>query len=89
MNCDMIRRRQNSLLNLFGVENIPSDTRMREILDEVDPYEIRPAFKEIFAELQRGKVLEDCVFLKGKFLCSIDGTGYFTSDGVHCENCLV
>lgn len=83
------KAKSKNLQTLFGVENIPSDTRMREILDEVDPAEIRPAFKDIFFELQRGKVLEDYVFLEGKLLCALDGTGYFSSDKVSCENCLV
>jgi hypothetical protein len=35
---------------------------MRTILDEVDPVEIRPAYKNIFRELERGKALEPLVF---------------------------
>ena len=31
--------------SLFGVDRIPSDTRVRERLDDVDPRSIRPAFK--------------------------------------------
>lgn len=83
------KAKSKNLLTLFGVENIPSDTRMREILDEVDPREISPIFKSVFSELQRGKVLEDYVFLDGKFLCAMDGTEYFSSDTVRCDYCLV
>jgi len=35
---------------------------MRVILVEVDPAKLRPAFKDVFAALQRGKVLEPFVF---------------------------
>lgn len=73
--------------NLFGIEAIPSDTAMREILDEVDPKDLRPAFKEIFFELQRGKALEVYEFMNGYYLVAIDGTGYFSSDKIHCESC--
>ena len=33
--------------SLFGVDRIPSDTRVRERLDDVDPRSMRPAFKNI------------------------------------------
>ena len=49
--------------SLFGVDRIPSDTRVRERLDDVDPRSIRPAFKNIFASMQRGKVLENWTML--------------------------
>src|SRR5262249_50722939 len=55
----------HNLRQVFGLAGIPSDTQMREILDEVDPKHLRPLFKDIFAQLQRGKVLQDYVFLEG------------------------
>lgn len=61
---------------------------MRVILVEVDPAKLRPAFKDVSAALQRGKVLEPFVFLDNAYLFPIDGTGYFSSDKVHCECCL-
>jgi hypothetical protein len=60
---------------------------MREILDEVDPEYLRPAFNQLFALAQRGKALENYVFLDGAFLISLDGTGYFSSSSIHCESC--
>ena len=80
---------RSKLKAAFGIESAPSDTQMREIVDEVDPEMIRPAFKRILFELQRGKGLEDYVFYKGHYLIAADGTGHFSSDSVHCEDCLV
>ncbi len=34
-----------------------------------------------------GKVLEKMVFMGGCYLLSIDGTGYFSSSTVHCDQC--
>ena len=51
-----------------------SDSRVREIIDPIDPKALRPAFKKIFASLQRGKALEAYQFYKGAILVSIDGT---------------
>ena len=44
--------------HLYGIENAPCDTALRERLDEVDPSALRGAFKRVFAVLQRGKGLE-------------------------------
>lgn len=76
-----------NLKNLFGLESTPCDTYMRERLDQVNPREIRPAFTSIFSALQRGKELEKFVFLEGKYLLLNDGTGFFSSKQVHCNNC--
>ena len=48
----------HNLRTLYGVERVPCDTQMREILDGVDPSLLRPAFKAVFSLLQRGKGLE-------------------------------
>jgi hypothetical protein len=79
----------NNLKTLFGVRQAPCDTYMRERLDVIDPRLLRNAFKAIFADAQRGKVLEPYRYLDGKYLLSVDGTGHFSSGSIHCENCCV
>ena len=82
------RRHDENMKALFGIIIVPSDTRMREILDPVDPRELRPAFADMFRVLQRGKALEPFVFYQGHYLLSLDGTGYFSSQAIHCDSCL-
>jgi hypothetical protein len=82
------RAKDHNLGTVFGLKDLPSDTQMREILDEVAPNELRPAFKEVFRQAQRGKVLEDYVFLEGCYLVALDGVEYFSSQKVHCEHCM-
>ncbi len=76
-----------NLKTLYHINRAPSDTYLRERLDELNPGFLRPAFKEIFAQLQRGKCLERFEFLDGYYLLSMDGTGEFSSNTVHCEQC--
>lgn len=76
-----------NLKTLYHINRPPSDTYLRERLDELNPSFIRPAFKKIFAELQRGKCLEEFEFLEGCYLLSLDGTGEFSSSKVCCEQC--
>ncbi len=81
--------RRENLKAIFGIDSPPSDTQMREIIDEVDPEAIRPIFKQVLFEVQRSKGLEDFVFYQGHYLIAADGTGHFSSDSVYCEDCLV
>src|SRR5688500_4216408 len=47
----------NNLRTLYGVEQAPCDTRLRERLDEVNPSLLQRAYKSGFRAMQRGKVL--------------------------------
>jgi Transposase DDE domain len=82
------RALDHNLHAVFGLRSIPSDSQMREILDEVHPDQLRPAFKDVFRQLQRGKILEDFVFLEGCYLVALDGVEYFCSDKIHCDHCM-
>jgi len=79
-----------NIKNIFGIETeIPCDTTMREINDEIDPKEfIGPAYKAIFQALQRSKELEKMVFYDGCFLLNLDGTGIFSSKNVSAPYCM-
>ena len=79
---------RDNLATLFGVNEIPEQTQMREIIDEIDSEQFRPIFKEYFSNLQRGKHLKEYQLFPGLYLCSIDGSGYFSSQKIHCESCL-
>jgi len=85
---DERRQTPENLKRVYGIKRIPSDTQMRTILDDVNPEGIRPLFKRVFQQLQRGKELEKMRYMGRYYLASLDGTGYFKSEEVHCENCL-
>lgn len=78
---------EHNLATLYRVQNPPSDTYLRERLDEVDPKHLRPAFKKIFALFQRGKGLEEFEYMDGCVLMSGDGTGQFSSTNISCPCC--
>lgn len=72
---------------LYHVKHFPSDTYLRERLDELESKQIRPVFKKIFTEVQQGKCLEEFDFLDGHYLLALDGTGEFSSSVVCCAQC--
>jgi hypothetical protein len=76
-----------NLCRLFQINAVPCDTYMREVLDDESPSILRTAYSSIFALLQRGGVLKDFLFLSRYYLISLDGTGYFSSNEIHCDQC--
>jgi hypothetical protein len=76
-----------NLLKLYHINHLPSDTYLRERLDELDPLFIRQVFKKIFAQIQRGKCLERFEFIDEHYLLSLDGTGEFSSGNICCPQC--
>ena len=81
-------RAEGNLHTIYGIQHVPCDTYMRERLDPVSPKGLRPLFKSVFRQLQRGKALEAMTFLEGHYLVALDGTGYFSSKTIHCASCL-
>jgi hypothetical protein len=75
--------------SLFGIEEIPSDGQIRNLLDPVDPSFLRETFWDIYNGLQAGGHLEDYRHVGGTLLCSLDGTRHFSSEKIHCANCSV
>lgn len=86
---DERRQSDPNLNSIYGIGAIPCDTQMRTILDDVVSRHMRPAFKRVFSQIQRGKALEPLVFLNGCYLVSVDGTGTYSSNKIGSEACLV
>src|SRR6266851_2294764 len=59
-------RAEGNLHTIYGIQHVPCDTYMRERLDPVSPKWLRPVFTSVFRQLQRGKALEEMVFLDGR-----------------------
>ena len=76
-----------NLNTLYGIKRAPCDTYFRERLDVEDPRQLRPLYKALFSLPQRGKGLEGFTYMDGYYLLSLDGTGYFSSNTIHCDQC--
>jgi hypothetical protein len=76
------------LKGMSGINQAPSDTRLRELLDEIKPMLLRPAFKVFFDFLRRNRHLESFKCLDEYYALSVDGTQNFSSHEIHCEQCL-
>lgn len=72
---------------LFGIEEIPIDNHIRDILDEVFPEHVFPVFDDILAVFERGNYLDSFRGVHENILIALDGTWYFSSQNIHCDNC--
>ncbi len=80
---------RSNLQHLYGVDQAPCDTQLREIADPVRPASLYPAYTALFRQLQKGGVLEQYRFLDGHYLVSMDGTGHFASSRINCPECCI
>jgi hypothetical protein len=78
----------NNLKTMFDVDNIPSDTQMRDIIDNVPSHHFGPIFKDLSLRLQRNKSLEQYQIFPGQYYCPIDGSQFYSSQEISCEHCL-
>jgi hypothetical protein len=82
------RQGHDNAQTLFGVEPIPCDNHIRTLLDPIAPRYFAPVFFEVFAHLEQQRWLEPFRVLDQQLLVSLDGTQYFSSQALHCRNCL-
>ena len=70
-------RVRGNLRRLYQVGRVPCDTQMRTRLDRVPASALRPVFRRLFRDLQRGKVLKPYAVYGHHYLLSLDGHGLF------------
>jgi hypothetical protein len=75
--------------SLFGLERIPSDPHIRNLLDPVTPADLSQPFWDVFSILEEAGELAAYRSFAGNWLVSLDGTQYFSSAKVHCQRCTV
>ncbi|EQD24487.1 MAG: hypothetical protein D084_Lepto4C00429G0002 [Leptospirillum sp. Group IV 'UBA BS'] len=80
------REGRNNAGSLFGVHKIPTDNRIRDLLDPVEPKEIFPLIAGIGEDLYRAGHLDSYRSPFG-FLFALDGTTTFSSEKISCPSC--
>ena len=79
---------QNNAHTLLGVEQIPCDNQVRTLLDPIAPSHLDPVFVEVFEGLEQHRMLAHFRVLGDQLLVAMDGTNYFSSKAIQCQNCL-
>lgn len=77
----------SNVKGLFRINKIPGDTQIRNILDYVKPEEIFPMMALLHKKLEEKDITKIFTGYKGNLLIAFDGTQYFSSENIKCENC--
>ena len=85
---DMQRRTgQNNAQSLFGLDQVPSDPQICNLLDPIAPQQVAPLFWRVFEQLRDGDYLRAYQGHLGRWLCALDGTQYFSSEKLNRAQC--
>ncbi len=79
----------NNAQSLFGITRIMSDNQTRNNVDPISPNYFYPVFSRAFNLLSDFGHLDSYKFFDDCLLVPIDGTEFFRSSKICCENCSV
>ena len=82
-----LRKGRSNAEKLFALRDIPSDNQIRSLLDPISPRHLEAYYREIFRDLERDGVLKGFQSFANTLLVAIDGTEYFSSKKIACEQC--
>ena len=78
----------NNASTLFGVEQLPCNNQIRNLLDPLSPSQLDGVYLEVFERLAQHGSLATWRVLSDQLLVALDGTQYHSSQAIHCPNCL-
>ena len=73
--------------SIFGIEKVPCDNQIRQLLDPIAPSYLFPMFELTFNDLEATGQLDAFRTFDDNLLFAFDGTQYFSSKEIHCQNC--
>ncbi|AFY99136.1 ISNCY family transposase [Calothrix sp. PCC 6303] len=81
------RKGRDNTQTLFKVSKIPTDNQIRNIIDPIKVVTLFEVFEHIYRILKTKGYLKPFEVLGGQLLVSLDGTEYFSSKSIHCDQC--
>lgn len=81
------RKGKSNVHSLFGVERIPSDNQIRNLLDSLEPELLYGVFTKGLKAVEESGQLEAFRSYDGQVLISCDGTQTISSQTINCPNC--
>lgn len=87
---DMEKKKgKNNARSLFGIERIPSDEQIKNLLDPVPEMALGASYWHLYEALAESGHLQKYKHVAGTYLVNLDGTQHHNSQKVHCEQCRV
>lgn len=72
---------------LFQIKDIPSDNHIRQMLDPIAPEKLFPVYDGIYEAFRAQGVLDTFRGVENTTFIAMDGTWYFSSENIHCDQC--
>jgi len=72
---------------LFGIEQIPTDNHIRNVLDNTPANTLFPEFKANFECLRASEAFKDFQVFEEHILIALDGTQHHSSTNISCSGC--
>ena len=82
-----LRKGRSNAEKLFALRDIPSDNQIRSLLNPISPSHLEAYYRQIFRNLEREGVLKEFQSFANMLLVAMDGTEYFSSKKIDCEQC--
>jgi len=77
----------NNAKTIFGIDDIPSDNHIRNILDKITPNSFKNVYESIHKYLNKIGLLKQFNFMDKYILVALDGTQYHSSKNISCNCC--
>lgn len=81
------RKGRDNAQSLFKVPKIPTDNQIRNIIDPINAVALIEVFAQIYRKLKAKGYLKSFEVLGGQLLVTLDGSEYFSSQCIHCDQC--
>lgn len=78
----------SNLHSVYGIEKIPTDNTLRNILDGINPAKVREGFHELFKRIKKLGIWQEYRYWRQHVVVSVDGVEHFCSTSIHCEHCM-
>jgi len=78
----------SNLKEVYGIENIPSDNTIRNILDTIDPDQLRKGFHKLYKRIRGIGILKSYRYWSQHLVVSVDGVEHFCSESINCKHCM-
>jgi hypothetical protein len=82
------KKKRNNVETLMKVGEIPTDTQIKTLLDDIEPEAMSELFNKNLKTVDKYHVIDEYRVLDGGVLLALDGVWYHSSENIHCKRCL-
>lgn len=80
-------RGRDNAQSFFQIQKIPSDNRIRTLLDPISPETLYPVYDHLYEDLRALGILGQFRGVHDSTLIALDGTWYHSSQKIQCDYC--